>query len=55
MKKADTKTTESTDWPNTVRSRTELDSALEAGLASGVSEKTWDAVIEDARKKLDLE
>ena len=28
------------DWPNSVRSRKELDDALEAGEASGVSDST---------------
>ena len=32
------------EWPNTVRNRDELDSALEAGLKSGVSPYTVEEV-----------
>lgn len=32
------------EWPNAVRSRDELDSALEAGLKSGVSKRTIDEI-----------
>lgn len=34
------------EWPNTVRTREELDAALEAGEASGVSERTFDEAVE---------
>ena len=40
------------DWPNTIRSREELDSALEAGLKSGVSSRRIDEVVEDELSKL---
>jgi hypothetical protein len=43
----------SADWPNTVRSREELDSSLEAGLASGRSDMTWDEIIDEAKRELD--
>ncbi len=36
------------DWPNTVRSREELDAALEEGLNSGVSERTTEEIFESA-------
>lgn len=45
----------STDWPNTVRTREDLDSALEAGLASGRSDMTWDEIIDEAKRELDNE
>lgn len=35
-------------WPGTVQTREELDSALEAGLKSGVSTKTIEEVMEAA-------
>lgn len=35
------------EWPNTVRNRDELDSALEAGLKSGVSDRTIEDIFED--------
>lgn len=44
----DTKTRE---WPNTVRNREELDSALEAGLKSGVSTRTIDEIFESGIAK----
>lgn len=34
------------NWPNTIRNRDELDSALEAGEKSGVSELTIEQVAE---------
>jgi len=40
------------EWPNTIRTRDELDSALEAGEKSGVSERTFDEIIESARNSL---
>lgn len=39
------------NWPNTVRTRDELDSALEAGLASGVSPYSAQQIIERAIKR----
>ena len=39
------------DWPNTVRTRDELDAALEAGLKSGVSPRTFEEIIESARSR----
>ena len=36
------------DWPNPVRTREELDAALEEGLNSGVSERTTDEIFESA-------
>ena len=36
------------NWPNTVRSREELDCALEAGLKSGVSNRTTEEIFESA-------
>ena len=36
------------DWPNTVRTREELDEALEEGLNSGVSERTTEEIFESA-------
>jgi hypothetical protein len=42
------------DWPNSFRTRKELDSMLEAGLASGLSELTWDEIIDEAKKELGL-
>jgi hypothetical protein len=36
------------EWPNTIRSRAELDAALEAGLKSGISERSFDQIVEDA-------
>ena len=40
------------EWPNTVRSREELDSALEAGEKSGVSDRTIDEIFEAAIARL---
>lgn len=43
-------TTDSTkvqDWPNTVRTHEELDSALEAGLKSGRSNRTVHEIFEE--------
>ena len=34
------------EWPNTVRTREDLDTALEKGLASGVSERTFDEIFD---------
>ena len=39
------------DWPNAVRSREELDEALEAGLQSGRSELTHDQIIDRAKRR----
>ncbi len=36
------------EWPSTVRSRDELDSALEAGEKSGVSERSFDEIVKAA-------
>ncbi|MGH1398833.1 MAG: hypothetical protein ACRBCT_06425 [Alphaproteobacteria bacterium] len=46
---------EQKEWPNTVRNRDELDSALEAGLASGVSELSWEEIIDEAKRELEAE
>ena len=40
------------DWPNTVRTRDELDAALEAGLKSGVSPYTIEEITERAINRL---
>ena len=40
------------NWPNTVRSRDELDSALEAGLKSGVSKFTGRQIVDRALARL---
>lgn len=40
------------DWPNTVRTREELDAALEAGLKSGVSPYTIEEITERAISRL---
>jgi len=37
---------EAEDWPSTIRTRKELDAALEAGEASGVSARTFDEAVE---------
>ena len=34
------------EWPNTIRTREELDAALEAGEESGVSERSFDEAVE---------
>ena len=34
------------EWPSTIRTRKELDSALEAGEASGVSTRSFDEAVE---------
>jgi hypothetical protein len=39
------------NWPNTVRTREELDSALEAGLASGISPYSAEEIVERAIKR----
>lgn len=46
----DTKTVKpkTPEWPNTIRSRDELDEALEAGRQSGVSERGFDDIVEAA-------
>lgn len=36
------------NWPNRVSNRNDLDSALEAGLNSGVSERTTEEIFEAA-------
>lgn len=38
-------------WPNTIRTREELDSALEAGLASGISQYSAEEIVERAIKR----
>ncbi|VAW16030.1 hypothetical protein MNBD_ALPHA12-522 [hydrothermal vent metagenome] len=45
--------TETREWPNGIGTREELDSALEAGLKSGVSERSIDEIFESviARQK----
>ena len=43
------------EGPDTGRDRADLDRALEDGVASGEAGKSWDDVIADARKKLELE
>ncbi len=50
---ADTKRTPPVEepWPNTVRTRSELDSALQKGLDSGVSDKTLDDIIAEMRER----
>ena len=40
------------EWPNTVRTREELDAALEAGLKSGVSPRSFEEIVESARSRL---
>ena len=40
------------EWPNTVRTREELDSALEAGEKSGVSDRTIEEIFEAAIARL---
>lgn len=44
---------EADEWSNTVRTREELDSALEAGLKSGVSELTGKQIVERALARLE--
>lgn len=39
------------EWPNTIRSRDELDTALEAGSKSGRSKRSIDDIMEDAIKR----
>ena len=41
------------EWPNTVRTRDELDSALEAGFKSGVSKLSGKQIVERALARLD--
>ena len=53
MEKDDTKTPPAKDWPNTVKTRTDLDAALEAGEKSGVSKRSFENVIKEARSSLD--
>jgi hypothetical protein len=43
------------DWPGTVRSRDELDSALEEGVKSGRSPLTHDEIIAEARRDLGID
>lgn len=38
-------------WPNTVRTRDELDDALDVGLASGVSTRSLDDIFESGIAK----
>ena len=40
------------EWPNTVRTREELDAALEAGLKSGVSPRGFEEITERAISRL---
>ncbi|MCB9947412.1 MAG: hypothetical protein H6842_06220 [Rhodospirillaceae bacterium] len=40
------------EWPNTARSRDELDAALEAGVKSGVSARSFEEIIESAKSRL---
>lgn len=40
------------EWPNTVRTRDELDAALEAGLKSGVSPYSIEEITERAISRL---
>lgn len=40
------------DWPNSFRTREELDSMLEAGLASGVSTRTGEQIVADVLARL---
>lgn len=42
----------SDEWPNTVRTREELDSALEAGEKSGASDRDIDEIFESAIARL---
>lgn len=46
-------TTVAETWPNTVRTREELDAALEAGMNSGVSTRTIDEIMEDAIARIE--
>ena len=48
MSEISEKTARDKDWPNTVRTRTELEAALEAGLKSGVSPRTVEDITEQA-------
>lgn len=45
---ADDEKQDAKDWPNTVRNRDQLDSALEAGLKSKRGKRTIDEVMESA-------
>ncbi len=52
-KKNDTvDSTKMREWPNKVRSRGELDSALEAGLKSGVSQRSTEEIFESVIDRL---
>lgn len=46
------KDTKSDEWPNTIRTAAELDSALESGLKSGVSTRTIDEIFESVIAKV---
>ena len=47
-----TKPTPSKDWPNTIKTQSELDSALEAGEKSGVSKRTFEDVVRQTKSSL---
>ena len=46
-----TKDAKSEKWPGNIQTRAELDSALEAGLKSGVSTRTIDEIFESVIAK----
>ena len=46
-----TKDAKSENWPGNIQTRAELDSALEAGLKSGVSTRTIDEIFESVIAK----
>lgn len=48
-----TKKPDSGDWPNTIRSRDQLDTALEAGLKSGPSKRSIDDIMEKAIARIE--